>query len=79
MVGIIDDLSDVAGSKEEAERMLKYIADQDPSQRITFEIDFPNNKLDFIPFLNSEIRINDDGSISSRLFRKPQETTYNTK
>ena len=69
----VDDLGDVTTNQSSAETMLNTIADQDPDNRIKFDIDFPESGDVFTPFLNSEIRINSDGSISSRLYRKPQK------
>ena len=68
----IDDLGDLADSIDTALKRLKLISDQDQDKRLSFEIDFPSDDERFIPFLNSEIRINEDGSLSTRLFRKPQ-------
>ena len=52
---------------------LARFADADPDKRIVFEIDFPSEEKEFIPFLNSEIKIDPEGVVSSRLFRKPQK------
>ena len=69
----IDDIGDLQKSLEDAEKCLDMIADSDPDKRISFEIDFPTEEKEFIPFLNSEIKIDEDGVLSTRLFRKPQK------
>ena len=69
----IDDVGDLQKSLEDAENLVNRIADSDPDKRLSFEIDFPSEEKEYIPFLNSEIKINDDGSLSTKLFRKPQK------
>ena len=69
----IDDIGDVRASLADAEDCLTKLAGADPDKRLEFEIDFPSEEKEFIPFLNAEIKINTDGSVSSRLFRKPQK------
>ena len=36
-------------------------------------MEFPESSQDFVPFLNTELRIEPDGSVTSRLYRKPQQ------
>ena len=67
----IDDAANIAKDRETALAIMQSIADQDEDGKIEWEIDFPEGENDYIPFLNSEIRIREDGTISSRLYRKP--------
>ena len=67
----IDDAAGTAKDEEAALLILKNIADQDEDGRINWELEFPTNPSDYIPFLNSELKILSDGTVSSRLYRKP--------
>ena len=67
----IDDAAGTAKDKKTALLILKTIADQDEDSRIKWELDFPKESTDYVPFLNSEINIRPDGTVSSRLYRKP--------
>ena len=69
----VDDAGSLATDLQSAQNIVTSIADQDPEGKITWEIDFPQDKDKFIPFLNSEIRITSEGTINSRLYRKPQK------
>ena len=69
----IDDMGDLQKSLGNAEKVVDQIAQSDPDKRLSFEIDFPSEEKEFIPFLNSEIKINEDGSLCTKLFRKPQK------
>ena len=67
----IDDGASVAKDEETALAQMKAIEEADEDGKIRWEVDFPQNEEDYIPFLNSEVRIQPDGTISSRLYRKP--------
>ena len=68
----IDDAASTAETKEEALALVQQIADQDPDKKLKWEVDFPEQQDDFIPFLNTEVRIEPNGKFTSRLYRKPQ-------
>ena len=69
----IDDAASTAETKEEALALVQQIADQDPDKKLKWEVDFPEQQDDFIPFLNTEVRIEPNGQLTSRLYRKPQQ------
>ena len=69
----IDDAASTAETKEEALALVQQIADQDPDKKLKWEVDFPEQQDDFIPFLNTEVRIEPNGKLTSRLYRKPQQ------
>ena len=67
----IDDAGNTGHSKEEADLRMLKISDQDEYGLLKWEVDFPASLDQFTPFLNSEIRIEADGTVESRLYRKP--------
>ena len=67
----MDDNSSLAQNREYAEQICKMIGDQDPNGRIKWEIDFPEPG-NFVPFLDTEVKIDPDGVLVSRYYRKPQ-------
>ena len=69
----IDDATSTAETKEEALALVQKVADQDPDRKLKWEVEFPENERDFIPFLNTELRVEPDGTVTSRLYRKPQQ------
>ena len=69
----IDDAASTAETKEEALALVQKVADQDPDKKLKWELEFPESEQDFIPFLNTELRIEPDGTVTSRLYRKPQQ------
>ena len=69
----VDDASSLAPSKDEAVSILNKIAERDPSGRLKWEVDFPEEPTDFTPFLDTEIRIGSEGRLESRFYRKPQK------
>jgi hypothetical protein len=68
-----DDATSTAETKEEALALVQKVADQDPDKKLKWELEFPQSEQDFIPFLNTELRVEPDGTVTSRLFRKPQQ------
>ena len=69
----IDDATSTAVTREEALALVQSIADQDPDKKLKWEVEFPENDQDYIPFLNTELRVEPDGTVTSRLYRKPQQ------
>ena len=49
----------------------KKISERDLDGRIRWEVDFPDDNQ-YTPFLDTEIKINSDGILSSRYYRKPR-------
>ena len=68
----VDDAGSLARSKEEAEAMLQLISNQDPSGLLKWELDYPEPGQ-FTPFLDTEIKIEADGTLQYRYYRKPQK------
>ena len=48
------------------------IAEQDPDQRITWELDFQQGYT-YVPFLDAELFVDDNGVLHTRYYRKPQK------
>ena len=67
----VDDMSMLAGSKEEAIRNCERISEEDQDKRIKWEVEFLEGD-DYVPFLDTEVRIDSQGNVSSRYYRKPQ-------
>ena len=76
----MDDAEGVALNEEQALLMLNAIADQDPSRRISWELDFQQDDK-FVSFLDAELCIDNQGVLHSRYYRKPQKKaiTLNAK
>ena len=71
-VRYVDDSGSLAYSKEEAIRNCKVISDMDTDGRILWEVEYPDNEDEYVAFLDTEIRINSNGTLSTRYYRKPQ-------
>ena len=69
----VDDSGSLAKTKKDALSILQHIANQDPDHRLKWEIDYPETSDTFIPFLDTEIRINDSGIVHYRYYRKPNK------
>ena len=71
----IDDSTSTAETKEEALALVQIsVADQDSDGKMKWEVEFPESSQDFVPFLNTvQFRIEPDGSVTSRLYRRPQQ------
>ena len=61
----------LARSKDEAIRNCERISEEDQDKRIKWEVEFPEGD-DYVPFLDTEVRIDSQGNVSSRYYRKPQ-------
>ena len=68
-----DDLSSVTSNKRRAQLMCNLIENQDPDHLIRLTVDYPETRDDYTPFLNMEVKIDEDGSLNTRLYRKPQK------
>ncbi|XP_063678526.1 uncharacterized protein LOC134814359 [Bolinopsis microptera] len=68
-----DDLNGATTNKRKAQQLCNLIEQQDPDKLIKLTVDYSDNQNDFVPFLNTEIKIDSDGIVHSRLYRKPQK------
>ena len=53
--------------------ILNSIENKDPDKHISLTLDYPENKNEFTPLVNTEMKINHNGTLNTRLFRKPQK------
>ena len=68
----VDDAYAIANSLEEAECMFNQISAMDPDNRLQWEIEFPNSDSSFIPFLGTQIQVQNI-NIDYKFYRKPQK------
>ena len=68
-----DDLNGVTSNRRRAQQLCNLIEQQDVDNLIKLTVDSPASQDDYVPFLNTEIKINSEGQVNSRLFRKPQK------
>ena len=68
-----DDLAAVTSNIRKARLICTSIETEDPDNRIKLTVDYPNTRNDYTPFLNMEVKIGKDGSLDTRLYRKPQK------
>ena len=68
----VDDAEGVALNEEQALLMLNAIAEQDPDRRMSWELDFQQDDK-FVPFLDAELYIDNQGVLHSRYYRKLQK------
>ena len=68
----VDDSGSFATSKEAAIHSCSVISSKDHEGRIKWEVEYSENDQQYVPFLDTEIRVDKDNSISSRYYRKPQ-------
>ena len=69
----MDDVGSLAGTKDQAQAMLDLISAQDPHGLLKWEIDFPDSSQQFVPFLSTQIRIDEDGILHYKYYRKSQK------
>ena len=69
----VDDAGTIAESEDQARNLFNHIADQDPDGHLGWEIDYPSSTDQFIPFLGTQIRINEEGKLESKYYRKEQK------
>ena len=67
----VDDSGSLARSKEEAVENCKKLSERDVDGRIRWEVDLPEGNQ-YTPFLDTEVKINLDGILSSLCYRKPE-------
>ena len=68
-----DDLNGATSNKRRAQQLLNSIEHQDVDKLIKLTLDYPQTSNDYIPFLNTEVRIDQEGTVHTRLYRKPQK------
>ena len=68
-----DDLGSVSTNRRRARMTINAIESEDPDKLIKLTLDYPEQKEDYTPLLNVEIKIDRDGTLNTRLFRKPQK------
>ena len=69
----IDDAYTIAYTEEDTTKMFQSISDQDPDNLLKWEVNFPKSNSDFVPFLGTAIRVEEDGEISYKFYRKSQK------
>ena len=67
-----DDLGAITTNIRKAQLICSSIESQDPDNRIRLTLDYPDRN-DYTPFLNMEVKIDQNGNLDTRLFRKPQK------
>ena len=68
----MDDLGSLSVSREEACDVLDRISGKDPRKLIKWELDYPESDQHFIPFLSTQIRVDAQGNLHYKFYRKPQ-------
>ena len=48
-------------------------SNQDPDRLIKWEVDYPDNPEQFTPFLSTEMRVDETGTVHHRYYRKEQD------
>ena len=69
-----DDILGAGATKRRGQMLCNKIENQDPDKLIKLALDYPDTIGDFTPFLNFEGKIERDGKLNTRLFRKPQKS-----
>ena len=69
----MDDLGSLSVSREEACNVLDRISEKDPRKLIKWELDYAESDQHFIPFLSTLIRVDAQGILHYKLYRKPQK------
>ena len=69
----MDDLGSLSVSREEACNVLDRISEKDPRKLIKWELDYAESDQYFIPFLSTQIRVDAQGILHYKLYRKPQK------
>ena len=69
----VDDAATLAESEEHAQEIFNKIAEQDPDNRLVWEVDFPDSADHFTPFLGTQIKIDSLGTLHHKYYRKEQK------
>ena len=68
-----DDIGGLSTNTRTAKLMCGRLEQEDQDRLIKLTLDFPDRSHDYTPFLNVEVRVDEDGSFNTRLYRKPQK------
>ena len=68
----VDDAGTLAESKDHATQIFNSIASEDKDGRLAWEIDYSDTNS-FLPFLGTEVRIDDQGVVHHKFYRKEQK------
>ena len=68
-----DDLAAVTSKVRKAGLISTSIEAEDSDNRIRLTVDYPKTRNYYTPFLNIEVKIDKDGTLDTRLNRKPQK------
>ena len=68
-----DDIEIIAPNKRKAQLVCQLIEEQDEKELIKLVLEYPNTGQEYEAYLNTETRINKDGTVENRLFRKKQK------
>ena len=69
----VDDGAILARSEEHANELFNSIARQDPDGRLEWEVDYPATEETFTPFLSTQIRVDTEGVLHYKFYRKKQK------
>ena len=69
----VDDAGTVTSDEERTNQLFNRIAEEDPDSRLSWEIDFPQTGESFTPFLCTQIRVDGEGHLHYKYYRKPQK------
>ena len=67
-----DDGGALTNNARSAQLLCRRIEEEDEDHHIRLTVDYPETGQ-YTPFLNTEVKIEPDGSINTRLYRKPQK------
>ena len=68
-----DDLNTGSTTARKARILCNAIEAQDTDHLIKLKVDYPESRDSYTPFLNTEVKIERDGTVNTRLYRKPQK------
>ena len=69
----MDDVGSLSSTKEGAWELLNKISESDPDNLLKWELDFPESCEQFVPFLSTQIRIDEMGGLHYKYYRKAQK------
>ena len=68
-----DDLGALVPNRRKANLLCSVIEQQDDKKLIKLTLDYPDTRDRYTPYLNTEIRVDNDNTINSRMYRKEQK------
>ncbi len=72
-VRFYDDIGALTPNRRKAELLCSLIEQNDSTGLLKLTLDYPTSSEKFTPYLNTEVKINRDGSVNSRSYRKEQK------